>query len=327
MKIGIFGAGSIGCFVGGMLAADGHDVVMLGRASMAGRLKSGMTLTRYDGLQKTVDAKEFTFTRQISDLAGCEAILVCVKGMDTQKAADDLAKVMAGRSLIVSLQNGVSNPEALRNLLPDHDVLAGMVAFNVAQIGDNRFHQGIEGEIALEDGKGALSLAAALNKAGVAAMVHRNIEAIQWGKLLLNLNNAVNALSGLPLKSQLSQSRYRTLFADCMSEALDVLKAAGIRPAKVAKLPPALIPYVLRLPDWLFTRVAASMLKMDDNARSSMAEDLEKGRSPEIDFLNGEIVRLGKKLGVPTPVNDRVIAQVKERFADAKGKRGGKEKG
>ena len=317
MRIGIYGAGSIGCFVGGMLAADGHDVVMLGRASMARRIKNGMVLTRFDGLERHVPASGYRFTDKPADLADCETILVCVKGMDTAAAAADIAALPQAKRLIVSLQNGVSNPQALREGLAGQQVVAGMVAFNVAQLDDNRFHQGIEGEIALEDAKGALALAGALNTAGIAAMVHRDIEAIQWGKLLLNLNNAVNALSGLPLKAQLSRAEHRHVFADCMSEALAVLNAAGIRPAKVAKLPPALIPIVLRLPDWLFVRVAASMLKMDENARSSMADDLDKGREPEIDFLNGEIVRLGRKVGVATPVNEAIIARVKARFAQA----------
>ncbi len=61
------------------------------------------------------------------------------------------------------------------------------------------------------------------------------------------------------------------------------------------------------------------MLRIDDTARSSMAEDLERGREPEIDYLNGEIVRLGQKLGIATPANEAVIGEVRELFA--KGKR------
>lgn len=318
MKIGIFGAGSIGCFVGGMLAVAGHEVRLLARVSMIERLADGMRLTRYDGMDKAVDAARYDISEDPASLSGCEIVLVCVKGNDTEAAGAALAKVLDPAALVVSLQNGVSNPGTLRDCLHDNRVLAGMVAFNVAQIGDNRFHQGIEGEIAIEDGPGALHLVAALNEAGVPAMVRRDIEAVQWGKLLLNLNNPINALSGLPLKAQLSQRRYRLVYADCIAEALAVLRRAGIRLVKVTKVPAALLPAVLRLPDWLFIRLAAPMLKMDESARSSMAEDLDKGREPEIDYLNGEIVRLGEKVGVPTPVNQRVIAEVKERFAAAR---------
>jgi 2-dehydropantoate 2-reductase len=94
-----------------------------------------------------------------------------------------------------------------------------------------------------------------------------------------------------------------------------VMKRVGIRPAKLGKVPPALIPAILELPDWLFTRIAASMLKVDENARSSMAEDLERGRQPEIDWLNGEIVRLAHASGMEAPVNAVIIAEVKKLFA------------
>ncbi|HSO48014.1 MAG TPA: ketopantoate reductase C-terminal domain-containing protein, partial [Rhizobiaceae bacterium] len=204
---------------------------------------------------------------------------------------------------------------ALASALPGMKVLAGMVGFNIAQIGANRFHRGTEGEIAIADGKGALQAAAMLTAAGVPAMVRRDFEAVQWGKLLLNLNNAVNALSGLPLKRQLSDLRWRKVLAASMREALSVLDAARIRPARLGKVAPRYIPFVLELPDWLFLRLAATMLKVDDDARSSMAEDLERGRTPEIDWLNGEIARLGAANGVATPVNDAIIAMVRELFA------------
>jgi 2-dehydropantoate 2-reductase len=82
---------------------------------------------------------------------------------------------------------------------------------------------------------------------------------------------------------------------------------------------PAVAPFVLSLPDMLFFRVASTMVKIDPQARSSMLDDLERHRVTEIDYLNGEVVRLGEAHGIPTPVNRKVIALVRE----AEGKRGG----
>ncbi len=315
MKIGILGAGSIGCHVGGMLAAKGMQPVLVGRPAMAQRLAHGMVLTSHEGRQVQAPPGSFTFDVRANALAECECVLVCVKSGDTAQAGKILSKVTRPDALIVSLQNGISNAKVLRQAMPGRSVLAAMVGFNVAQIGDNRFHRGTQGEIVIEDGKGALQLATALTTAGVPAMVRRDIEAVQWGKLLLNLNNAVNALSGLPLKRQLSGRGWRKVLALSMTEALAVTQAAGIVPARLGAVAPGLIPPILRLPDWLFTRIAGSMLRIDEDARSSMAEDLERGRKPEIDWLNGEIVRLGKKHGVATPVNAALTAMVHELFA------------
>lgn len=321
MKIGIFGAGSIGCHVGGMLAAAGNEVVLVGRETMRARLSQGIALTRFDGGECFAAPNRFEFSSDPAPLADCDTILLCMKSIATSEAARTLAGIAKPDAVVVSLQNGISNANVLRDRLGARTVLAGMVGFNVAQIGDNRFHCGTEGEIVLGVDRGANEIARRLNDAGIETAVSPDIGAVQWGKLLLNLNNAINALSGLPLKQELSSRAYRQVLAASMREALGVLKAEGIRPAKVAKVGPAMIPAMLSLPDWLFVRLAGSMLKMDDDATSSMAEDLARGRAAEIDWLNGEIVALGREAGVSTPVNDRIVALVKAQFAGAGPKR------
>lgn len=321
MKFGIFGAGSIGCHVGGMLAAAGEEVVLVGRETMGERLAQGIVLTHFDGMERLAARNSFEFSSDPALLADCDVILLCMKSIATREAARTMAGIIRPDAIVVSLQNGISNAAVLRDHLGERTVLAGMVGFNVAQIGDNRFHRGTEGEIVLGTGDGASEIARQLNDAGIETAVSPEIEAIQWGKLLLNLNNAVNALSGLPLKQELSSRPYRQVLAASMREALGVLKAAGIRPAKVSKVGPAMIPVVLSLPDLLFARLAGSMLKMDDDATSSMAEDLARGREAEIDWLNGEIVALGRKTGVATPVNDRIVSLVKALFSGSGPKR------
>jgi 2-dehydropantoate 2-reductase len=147
--------------------------------------------------------------------------------------------------------------------------------------------------------------------AGLPLQLHADLLTVQWGKLLLNLNNPVNALSGQPLRAELMDRGYRQCLAALQVEALHVLKAAGITPAQVAALPPHRLPALLRLPTPLFRVIAARMLRIDSKARSSMAEDLEKGRVTEIDALCGEVVRLAESRGVAAPLNARMVDLVK----------------
>jgi 2-dehydropantoate 2-reductase len=314
MHFVIVGAGSVGCFVGGMLAQVGNRVTLHGRPAMAQRLAGGMRLTRHDGLDLRIGAERFEF-RASGPVAPGDVFLVCVKSRDTADAAGQIAFAVRPDTPVVSLQNGVENNRTLRDALPGANVLAGVVGFNVAQMGDDRFHCGTDGDILLEDGPGVLRIAASLIAAKIDAEVRRDIVAVQWGKLLLNLNNAVNALSGLPLKQELSDRAYRKALAFSIGEALGVLKAAGLRPAKVGAAPPGLLAPILRLPDPVFRFVAGGMLKIDEKARSSMAEDLERGREPEIDELNGAICELGRRHGVATPVNQAIVALVREAHA------------
>ena len=129
---------------------------------------------------------------------------------------------------------------------------------------------------------------------------------VQWGKLLLNLNNAINALSGLPLRDQLSQRAWRAILAAQVAEALSATKAAGIVPV-TSPLPAPLLPIVLRLPDTVFRILAGRMLKIDPQARSSMWEDLQQGRRTEIDYLQGAIVRIAAQHGQRAPLSERII--------------------
>jgi 2-dehydropantoate 2-reductase len=244
MTIGIFGAGSIGCYVGGLLAAAGGAPVLVGRGSMGERLKRGIEVTRFDGMTKQAAPGSFEFSEDPAALSDCDTVLVCVKSNATAAAGEALAAALKPDVAVVSLQNGVSNAAVLREAMPEQTVLAGMVGYNVAQIGGNRFHCGTEGEIVLEEGGEAL--AETLSAAGIPAKTAPDIAAVQWGKLLLNLNNCVNALSGKPLRPQLMDRDYRQVMAAVIGEALATLKAAGIRPAKVGRAPPGLLPAILR---------------------------------------------------------------------------------
>jgi 2-dehydropantoate 2-reductase len=135
---------------------------------------------------------------------------------------------------------------------------------------------------------------------------------VQWGKLLLNLNNALNALSGLPLRDQLLDRRWRRLLAASQDELLDLLDAAGIQPWSVGPLPAHWLPRILRLPTPLFRLVARSAVRIDPHARSSMWEDLQRGRPTEIDDLQGAVIRLAERLARTAPVAERVRQAVRD---------------
>jgi len=220
---------------------------------------------------------------------------------------------------VISLQNGIGNADLLAKHLPEQTVLPGMVPFNVVQRGDGRFHQGSEGTLEVEDYPGVSVWNSLFERAGLPLLLHREMLPVQWAKLLLNLNNPVNALSDLPLKCQLSKRDYRRCVALAQCEALGLLQLAGIRPAKLTTLPPNWLPTLLSSPDWVFRRLANRMLMIDPLARSSMWEDLVAGRVTEVDWINGEVVRLAERLGRQAPVNAKLMALIRQ--AEAGGER------
>lgn len=306
-RIAVFGAGSIGVYVGAALHAAGADVVMIGRARMRAQIASqGVLLSDLEGRRQQLAAGGFPYQENPCALADAELILVTVKSADSAAAGAVIAQHARPSALVLSLQNGIGNAAALRSALPGWQVLAGMVPFNVVQMEGSRFHRGSGGELMVEASAALAPWQAIFRQAHLPLQLCSGFDAIQWGKLLLNLNNAVNALSGLPLKDELSQRAYRRCLALLIEEALQLLRAAAIRPARIAKVAPQFLPPLLRLPDALFKRIAAAMLKIDPQARSSMWEDLQAGRLTEVDYLNGAIVELARSLGRDAPANRRI---------------------
>ncbi len=305
-RIAVAGAGSIGCFVGGCLLAAGHDVVFLGRDRVLGPLRDGLRLTDFAGLDLTVTPRVTGSDPAL--LSGADIVLVCVKSGATAEMAQVIAAHAPNHAVVVSLQNGVRNADVLRAGLPGRDVRAGMVPFNVVPRGPAHLHRATSGDILIASGPGAL--ATRLSVPALPVAEHADIDAVQWGKLFLNLANAVNALSGLPIRAMLMERDWRRLLADQMDEALSVFRAAGLSLHSPAPVPLRLVPAILRLPTPLYVRVAARMLMIDPEARASMAQDLDAGRRTEIEHLQGEVLRLARAQGRDLPVTVAITQAV-----------------
>lgn len=312
LKIAILGAGSVGGYIGGALLDAGADIILIGRARMQARLGAfGMTLTDLNGYRIAHAPGAVPFTDDYAALAGADLVLVTVKSADTDTAGALIAAHAPSHALVISLQNGVGNLARLQAGLPQHLVLAAMVPFNVVQLEAGRLHRGTAGELMIQASPALAPWLPVFAAAHLPLQEKPDFEAVQWGKLLINLNNGVNALSGVTLRAEFSQRAYRCCLAALIEEGRTVLLAAGIQPARVVALGPRLLPLVLRLPDALFRRVAAPMLRIDPEARSSMWEDLQAGRRTEIDYLSGAIVTLATSIGRSAPCNARMVALIR----------------
>lgn len=319
--IGVAGAGSIGCFVGGMLAASGRRVALLARPRVIAEIEAnGLRLTGFDGVEQRLAASRLVLSDDPSVLGGAETVLVTVKSADTAAMADIVGSHAPEDATIVSLQNGVGNVAVLRRRLAGRKVLGGMVPFNVIALGEGRFHRSTSGDIVIEADDAATAQQLSVPHLKMRATGH--IEGVQWGKLIVNLGNALNALSNLPLRRQLAQRSWRALLADQMAEGLAAVRAEGIRPVSPTPLPAGWMPPLLRLPDGLFAALLGRTMKIDPEARSSMWEDLQRGRRTEIDYLQGVITEIAERHGLQAPLSRRIVALVRQAEAAGKGSPG-----
>ena len=323
-RIVVAGAGSIGCYAGGCLALAGRDVTLLLRPLLAEAIgRHGLRISDLEGADRALPPSGVKLdTEPGTALAQARIVLVAVKSGATAAMAGVIARHAPADAIVVSLQNGVGNLDVLRaHLRATQRPVSGMVPFNVVQTRADdaapRFHRATSGTIQIA--AGVPGLREALDVAGVRVAEHADMARVLWGKLLLNLNNALNALSGLPLATQIADWPWRLLLAAQIEEAFTVLDAAGIKPARVEGVPPRMVPAILWLPNPVFRVVARRMLAIDPEARSSMWEDLAARRPTEIDHLQGAILALAAKHGMRTPLTQRVTQLVKDAEAAGAG--------
>lgn len=307
----IAGAGAIGNYLGIQLYKAGFTVNFLASPRVSNAIeKNGLELQYPDGALDRFPAGSLAFSSDPSLCASADLVLVTCKSQATETIAQDIKPHLSPTAVVLTLQNGISNLDALKAQLPQQRIEAGMVTLNAVELSPSTFRLTTHGDIHLQ--RTPDSPAVVFRQAGLIVNEHTDLHAALWSKLLLNLINPLNALSRQSLKTNLADRQFRLQWAACMREGLAVLNAAGIKPARITPLPPHLLPFMVSLPDWIYLRLANNMTDMDATAKSSMAQDIDKGRATEIDFLSGEIIRLGQRVGVPTPDNEQIYQKIRQ---------------
>mmetsp|Transcript_14122 Transcript_14122/g.16076 ORF Transcript_14122/g.16076 Transcript_14122/m.16076 type:complete len:374 (+) Transcript_14122:76-1197(+) len=338
VRVGILGAGSIGAFVGACLShisSYNLEVTLVGRESLIQSVEgAGNTLTLksiVSSQQKQIDrfgsvvevkAPKLIITTDHSALADMDVIVISLKATQTVSAGESLREVLEQGNnkhcVIVSFQNGVGNAEVLSKYLPNHVVLASMVEFNaVWHRSSATFSRNTDGFITLENkdevnqNQNFKVFHRSLSNAGfhINLVTTKEIQEVLYGKLLINLFNPVNAVSGIPVPETLSFSKWRRIWAALIEEALKVYAVAGIKPKKI-KANPKIVPTLLRLPTWLYSCIQFFVTKMAKDSKSSMLQDLENRRVTEIDYINGQVVKLAKEHGTTAPLNEKMVALI-----------------
>ncbi len=324
LRIGVLGAGAVGTTLALKLSAVGLPVTLVGR----GEFPVGPSDLFVRDLSGRVHASGggFELSTNPEALAGADICLVAVKSKDSESAGAALAPALRPGALVVSFQNGLRNAARLRRTLTRQTVLPGVVSANIVRPSDREFRQATSGPLAVGaadgvDGERLEALREAFARAGETLAVRDDIADVQAGKLLLNLNNGVCAVTGTTIAQSVRSRELRWCLAVLMREGLKVLGEAGFSPRSISGPSPRLIARVLPLPDAIVLRAAKSMVEIDPAARSSTLQDLRAGRMTEIGDICGEIVRLGEEVGRAAPANRLITGLVRELERQGPGRR------
>ncbi|MGH9893301.1 MAG: ketopantoate reductase family protein, partial [bacterium] len=264
-----------------------------------------------DGLfVDSVNFRESIPVEASTEVAACEGanlVLFSVKSPDTEETARDLARHVRGDALVISLQNGVDNVERIRAAAA-LDPIAAVVYVASSMPGPGRIKHDGRGDLIVGDSprRSGWPREAAVARvsnwfeaAGVPCRVSPNIDADLWTKLITNAAlNAISAVVRAPYGDIVATTESRETVRQLVNECVAVARAAGVS-----------------LPEVDFVEMVLRFAEKVGQVFSSTAQDLDRGKRTEVDALNGFVVRRGAELGVPTPVNQSLLALVKLREA------------
>jgi 2-dehydropantoate 2-reductase len=310
-RIAIMGAGAIGSAVGALLSRAGEDVTLIGQPEHVSAI-------RKDGLR--VDGCRGSFT---VDLRATERLdfrpdyaFLTVKTQDVLSALRDKLELLKDAPL-VTFQNGIRSDDLVSNLLPSSQIVSSVVNISATYLTPGAVTVVYPGTLLIghpfPDGCVPLEPLRALLQPAAPTTISRNIRGAHWLKLLFNLNNAFPALTNASLH-QLYADRYmRELAVRVIREGLAAIEAAGIGLESLPEVSVSLfrilgilpIPLAGLLIVWRARRIESEWPLLGSSLQS-----LRRGRPTEIDYLNGEIVRLGRETSTSTPLNKRLVELV-----------------
>jgi 2-dehydropantoate 2-reductase len=289
MRIAVIGTGAVGGYFGAKLAEAGHELVFLARGKHLEALQAaGLRILSPNG---DLHIQKADFPASAAQAGVVDVILFCVKSYDTQSAAESLGPLLSAHTTILSLQNGIDNPEKIAAVWRDHAVFPGVVYLGaeICSPGVIRHSNGGKIVFGAADGQrsqSAMQIERLLSEAGIPCQLSSNIHEVQWSKLLWNAAFcAISCLARADVKQIVDSAPLTSLAIDCMVEVQSAAELRGVI------LPRALFDQTIA-----FSRGLGAF-------KPSMLQDLEAGKRLEYEAFNGLIARVLQASGKAAPIN------------------------
>lgn len=298
MKIAVIGAGGVGGYFGGRLAAAGEDVHFIARGAHLHALHAnGLRIKSPKG---DVHVPRVSATDDPRAIGRADIVLFTVKMYDVDTAVVLLPPLLGPHTAVITLQNGVDVIDMLARHIPRKHV-AGGVAYVAAVISEpgvirhTAFETLIVGELDGTRSERLTTLAEAGVRAGFKARVSDTIEVDLWSKFTrLAVFSGMTALTRSPIGAIRHDPEVLAMMQSAIEEGIHVGRARGVP-----------------LPEPLMNEIMHMVSTMPPDSKSSMLEDLERGKRLELPWLSGAIVRLGREAGVPTPIHQFIATALK----------------
>jgi 2-dehydropantoate 2-reductase len=297
MNITILGTGGVGGYFGGCLAKAGNIVTFVARGKH-------LEAIQQNGLQVKSTKGDFTiFPAKASDdylsVKDAELVLVCTKAWQVKDVAQSIAPFIGPNCMVMPLQNGILAADELAEYLPAQNIVGGLCRlFSLIEAPGIIMQRGGEptivfGELTNEKSSRTARLKQLFDEAGINNIWTNDIKADLWKKFIMIASSALLAITKTNYGQLRNLQPTREMLIDLYTEIYHVGIAAGIN-----------------LSDNIVEKTMQAVDAFPPDSTSSLTRDVWEGKPSEIEYQNGTIVNLGKKLGVPTPINQFVYNTV-----------------
>ena len=313
MRILIYGAGAIGCYIGGRMANIGHTVTLILRQTAAELINSdGLILHEGKERLRTQPAAVTSLRQALLDGAEYDVVFLCMKSYDIDKTMDEIAAFYPNIPLMITMQNGVGTEEKLIEEYGAERVIAGTITTPISVAGSNsytieRSDRGIGLSPTLRKGQDVRPWVKLLKQAGIKTMQEKDYRSLKWSKMILNLlGNSTSAILNRHPRTLYKHAITYNLEIDMVEEALAVMEKSRIKVIDLPGTPAAKLAFsVEKLPRNLYKPLLARIIgEARGEKMPSFQIDLSRGKNRnEVIYHNGAVARQGLEVGVPTPVN------------------------
>lgn len=307
LKTVVYGAGAIGSVLGARLHRAEKDVVLVARPAHVNAInEKGL---RIFGIEDYV--VEVAASSDPSAVKDTNLVFLTVKTQDTKTAVEEFSPYLEDSAYVVSLQNGVRNPEIISSIVGEERTVPGVVRFMASYLKPGEVEYTWKGNCIIGEMDGAITdrieRIAEYVSSAVETRTSTNIEGEMWTKLILNLINIPLALTGMSFPFGFRDEYIRLITESAWSEGVDVARAARIKADyQDLEMWLGLLKDEARRNAWM------SQLSPDIKVHPSTHQALVRGSTDESDYLTGEIIRLGVEVGVETPVNTLLMQKIQD---------------
>ena len=302
MRIAVMGAGSIGSYFGGTLALAGNQVTLIARGEHLAAIRDDGLRIQTDSQLHTIPCGEaLQATNDPAAVGHVDLVLLTVKTYQNDSAVPAMRPLVGPDTSVLCLQNGIDSYRAAAQAVGNERVLPGAAYIEASRLGPGLVQQSGSvvriafGEPDGIDSKRGRTIEETLANAGISARFSQDIQQTLWTKFLFIATMAgATSLSRETMAQIMPRPEWRAVIVNCMREIETVAHATGIN------LDP-------RIVDNTVEYIEGDL----EDMHASMHADIMAGRPLELEALNGAVVRAGRQVGVPTPINDVIYAALK----------------